>query len=323
MKKIEINDRDRQMLELLAKGASNRSIADSLGYREGTMRVYLHGLYRKLGVGNKTSAVIWYFDRLKVEGRPDGGAPAALAGAPMEETFGDMALRTSPFAALGAMGMFLGAYGRVWEVANRLKGAPIDEQADQRRRQSRQLWEAMLKGDFAYGKQLFDDDLTARLLVDSPSDCVLLGCLLRIGGYTKAAERVMTQLVKRKKGRVGISTKELTLLGALRDALDTRTADGVASLYRLATENSAKPMPRHAALVAMYWVHKSRRESDAARGTANAIWAEAETVRQQLLAMGERPLDPRATVPLPATMKAKTPGSTAAKAAGARAALVE
>ena len=57
MKTIEINDRDRQMLELLAQGASNRSIADSLGYREGTMRVYLHGLYKKLGVGNKTREV--------------------------------------------------------------------------------------------------------------------------------------------------------------------------------------------------------------------------------------------------------------------------
>jgi DNA-binding CsgD family transcriptional regulator len=327
MKKIEIDDRDRQMLELLAKGASNRSIAESLGYREGTMRVYLHGLYRKLGVGNKTSAVIWYFDRLKDEGGPADGAPARLAGAPMEESFGDMALRTSPFAALGAMGMFLGAYGRLWEVGNRLKGAVVDEKADHRRRQSRLLWEAMLKGDFAYGKQLFDDDLTARLLVDAPSDCVLLGCLLRIGGYTKAAERVMTQLIKRKKGRVGISTKEATLLAALRDAMDNHTADGLASLYRLATEAAAKPVPRHAAMAAMYWVYRARKDFDAARSTASALWAEAEAVRQQLQAMGERPLDPKAAVPAPFSTRARSAAAVAAKttgkAAGARAALVE
>ncbi len=124
MKTIDINDRDRQMLELLAQGASNRSIADSLGYREGTMRVYLHGLYKKLGVGNKTSAVIWYFDRLKVEGVASGTAGAEVEGPAPEECFGDIALRQDLHGALGAMGMFLGAYGRLWEVANRLKGAP-------------------------------------------------------------------------------------------------------------------------------------------------------------------------------------------------------
>ncbi|HEX4943759.1 MAG TPA: helix-turn-helix transcriptional regulator [Usitatibacteraceae bacterium] len=323
MKKIEIDDRDRQMLELLAKGVSNRSIADSLGYREGTMRVYLHGLYRKLGVGNKTSAVIWYFDRLKGDGGPGGGPDAPLAGAPMGESFGGMALRTSPYAALGAMSMFLGAYGRMWEVAHRLKGAPLDEKADHRRRRSRLLWEAMLKGDFAYGKQLYDDDLTARLLVDSPSDCVLLGCLLRIGGYTKAADRVMAQLVKRRKGRVGISTREITLLTALRDVVDNHTANGIASLYRLATESPAKPVPRHAAMAALYWIHRAGKDADAARATANAIWAEAEAARQQLQAMGERPLDPAANVPPLATTRARIPGSRTGKATRARAELVE
>ncbi len=221
---VDINDRDRQMLELLAQGASNRSIADSMGYREGTMRVYLHGLYKKLGVGNKTSAVIWYFDRLKAEGRVAEGLPAVEALVAQEESFGDIALRQDLQSALGAMSMFLGAYGRVWEVGNRLKGVAADPKTDQRRRQSRQLWEALLKGDFAYGKRLFDEDQVARLLVDSPSDCVLLACLLRIGGFTRAADRVMGQLVRRKKGRPGISAKEVALVTSLRDALDSREA---------------------------------------------------------------------------------------------------
>jgi len=315
MKKIEITDRDRQMLELLAKGSSNRSIAESLGYREGTMRVYLHGLYRKLGVGNKTSAVIWYLDQLKVTAE---AAPAVQPGAARDESFGDMALRMNPFAALGAMAMFLGAYGRVWEVAHRMKGATADAQTDERRRRSRQLWEAMLKGDFAYGKQLYDDDLTARLLVDSPSDCVLLACLLRIGGYTKAAERVMTQLVKRRKGRVGISARKLALLTALRDAFDAKAGDGLVALYKLATESAAKPVPRQVAMVALFWAFRARKEHDTARGTANALWAEAESVRQHLQAMGERPLDPRATVPNPSLPKQKLPGARTSKDIGAR-----
>ncbi len=321
-KKIEINDRDRQMLELLSKGSSNRSIAESLGYREGTMRVYLHGLYRKLGVGNKTSAVIWYFDRLRGEREAAGGELPQAAGAPAEESFGDMALRTSLFAALGAMSMFLGPYGRVWEAGRRLKGAGApDAETESRRRQSRQLWEAMLRGDFAYGKQLFDEDLTARLLVDSPSDCVLLACLLRLGGYTKAAESVMNQLAKRKKGRIGISTRESALLGALRDAVDGKVADGLAGLYRLATEGAAKPPARQVATVALYHACRVRKEPELARSVANAVWAEAEAVRQQLLAMGERPLDPKAAVPNPASPKAKAASARPAKASGARASI--
>ena len=322
MREIEINDRDRQMLELLAKGASNRSIAESLGYREGTMRVYLHSLYRKIGVGNKTSAVIWYFDRLKSDDKHGAATHAPLGGAKLEESFGDMALRTNPFTALGAMSMFLGAYGRTWEVANRLKGRPVDETADRRRRQSRLLWESMLKGKFAYGKRLFDDDMTARLLVDSPTDCVLLACMLRIGGYTKAADRVMAQLIKRKKGSVGISAKEHAFLVAVREAMEGSATKGLAALYRIATESSAKPIPRHAAMVALFWAHKSHCNPDAARGCADALWAEAEAVRQQLHAMGERPLDPRAAVPPPGTAKTGSARKPAGKAAKGRAATV-
>ena len=305
MKTIEINDRDRQMLELLAQGASNRSIADSLGYREGTMRVYLHGLYKKLGVGNKTSAVIWYFDRLKDEGVASGTTGAVAEGPAQEECFGDIALRQDLHGALGAMVMFLGAYGRLWEVANRLKGAAPDPKLDRRRQQSRLLWEAMLKGDFAYAKRLFDDDQVARVLVDSPPDCVLLACMLRIGGYSRAADRVTGQIVRRKKGRPGLSAKDIALAVGVREAFDARPEAGIAALHRLAVENSAKPFPRHAAMAALFWAYRALKDRDRARETANAILAEAESVRQQLHAMGERPLYRDAAIPAPASAGAK------------------
>lgn len=313
MKSTEINDRDRQMLELLAQGASNRSIAESLGYREGTMRVYLHGLYKKLGVGNKTSAVIWYFDRLKEEGVPSTALPAPGEGMPAEETFGDIALRLDLQAALGAMGMFLGAYGRVWEVANRLKGAEADPKADRRRQQARLLWEAMLKGDFAYAKRLYDEDQVPRVLVDSPPDCVLLACMLRIGGYTRAADRVTAQIVRRKKGRPGLSAKDIALAVAVRDAIDTRTEAGLVALHRLAMESPSKPFPRHAAMAALFWAYRALKDRDRARTTANAILAEAESVRQQLHAMGERPLYREATLPLPGSPGAKAPAARAGR----------
>jgi hypothetical protein len=283
------------------------------------MRVYLHGLYRKLGVGNKTSAVIWYFDRLKAEGRVAEGLPAVAALVAEEESFGDIALRQDLQSALCAMSMFLGSYGRVWEVGNRLKGAAVDPKTDQRRRQSRQLWEALLKGDFGYAKRLFDEDQVARLLVDSPSDCVLLACLLRIGGYTRAADRVMVQLVRRKKGRPGISTKEIALVTALRDALDAREGSALAALHRQAVESSAKPFPRHAAMVSLFWVYRALKDLDRARAAANALCAEAETVRQQLHAMGERPLYRDASMPQPPSQGAKGAPSRQGKVAVARA----
>jgi len=321
MKTIEINDRDRQMLELLSQGSSNRSIADSLGYREGTMRVYLHGLYKKLGVANKTSAVIWYFERLKAEGVAAGVLPDT-GPAPVEESFGDIALRTNLRAALGAMNVFLGAYGRTWEVANRLKGVAADPKVDRRRLQSRQLWEAMLEGDFAYAKRLFDDDQVARLIVDSPPDCVLLGCMLRVGGYTRAADRVMAQLARRRKGRPGVSAKEFALVTALRDAMDSSGEGAMAGLYRLAVESSSKPFPRHAAQVCLYWAYLAHKDRDRARQAANAVCAEAEAVRQQLHAMGERPLYRDASIPQPGPVGAKAPASRKSKSATSRAVAV-
>ena len=55
-----LSNTDRKMLELLLKGASGRTIAQTLGYKDGTTRVYLHALYKRLGVRNKTNAVTWY-----------------------------------------------------------------------------------------------------------------------------------------------------------------------------------------------------------------------------------------------------------------------
>lgn len=323
MSKIAIDDRDRQMLEQLSRGVSNREIADSLGYREGTMRVYLHGLYRKLGVSNKTSAVIWYFDRLKLDGDRTAASAAAVEELPGEESFGDMALRTSPYEALGVMSLFLGAYGKVWEVANRLKGAPADVKIARRRRQSRLLWEALLKGDFAVGKRLHDDDAFARLLGDSPPDCVLLACLLLLGGYTSAADRVITQLNRARKGRLGLTPGEYTLLKALRDLQGNNSGNSLACLYQLAVQKTAKPVFRQVAMVALYWAYQSCKDQARARDTANALWAEADAARSQLQAMGERPLSREVVVPKPASLNPKALGSYLAKAGGTRTAVRE
>ena len=294
MKNSMIGAKELKMLELLAQGASSKSMAQNLGYKEGTMRVYLHHLYRKLGVNSKTRAVTWYLANASrdLDGSPEDTTPTR--GSNGDETFGDMALRTNLLASLGVMSMFFGGFGRMWEVAIRLKGGVVDKGMDQTRRTSRQLWEALLAGDFAQGKRLYDRGVTPKLFVDSPPDCLLVAIMLLI------------QLKRREKGRLGISGNEHKMIRALRDALNPQCENGenaLASLYHMATENAAQPVFRHVVMTALFYVYRERQDNERARGSANAIWAEAESVRQHLQAMGEKPLYKDASLPQPANLE--------------------
>lgn len=50
--------RERQIAELVAQGLRNREIAERLAMSEGTVKVYLHGIYQKVGVENRTSLAL-------------------------------------------------------------------------------------------------------------------------------------------------------------------------------------------------------------------------------------------------------------------------
>jgi DNA-binding NarL/FixJ family response regulator len=49
--------REREVLELLTEGLSNRQIAERLAVQEVTVKAHLQPVYRKLGVANRTQAV--------------------------------------------------------------------------------------------------------------------------------------------------------------------------------------------------------------------------------------------------------------------------
>lgn len=307
-KNSTINAKELQMLELLAQGGTSKSMALNMGFKEGTMRVYMHHLYRKLGVNSKTRAVTWYLANASRD--VDGAAVAAAptSGPPREETFGDMALRTSLLASLGVMNTFFGAHGRMWEVATRLKGDAIGAEAEQIRRTSRQLWEALLAGDFSHGKRLYDRGVTPKLFIDSPPDCLLVAVMLLVGGYSNAADQVIGQLKRREKGRLGISANEYKMIRALRDALDPRNENSdnaILSLYHMAAENTSQQVFKHVVMAALFYAYKERQDLERAGGTANAIWAEAEGVRQHLQAMGEKPLYKEASLPQPVKLPTK------------------
>jgi len=298
MKQLMINDKDVKMLELLAKGGSSKEMARDLGFREGTMRVYLHNLYRKLGVKSKTSAVSWYLATAKRSMQESGGEDMGQQSL-VEESFGEMAMRTSLLASLGVMKIFFGAFGRMWEVAARLKGEAIDDATEQQRRNSRLLWEAMLAGDFGYAKRLADRGLAGKLFIDSPPDCLLLAMMLLLGGYSLSADKVIVLLKRREKGRLGVSAAEHRMIRLLRDAVNDESDEALACLYGMAEESGSQQVFRHAVMAALHYVYKQRHDHERAVGVANAIWAEAEGVRQHLQAMGEKPLYKDASLPAP------------------------
>ena len=53
-----LSPRERQLISLVRKGLRNREIADQLGVTEGTIKVYLHAVFEKLGVNSRTELAI-------------------------------------------------------------------------------------------------------------------------------------------------------------------------------------------------------------------------------------------------------------------------
>ena len=50
--------RERQLIRFVRKGLRNREIAKQLGVTEGTVKVYLHAVFEKLGVSSRTELAV-------------------------------------------------------------------------------------------------------------------------------------------------------------------------------------------------------------------------------------------------------------------------
>lgn len=308
MKTTMVGPKEERLLALLAEGGSTRSVARKMRHSEGTVRVYLHRLYKTIGVRNRTEAVLWYLKRGRADAAPAAGAaPGAALHAPVatlaDESFGEAAMREGLLGALGIMESFLGPYGRIWSAGARLKGTAADSGMLARRDRARALWRALLAGDFAHGKRVHDERAREPLREPGVED-LLLALLLQIGGYSRAADQ-LTPLLGRERAGQGISARELQLLRTVRDAVDRGSQDAVAALQRLAAPSASNATLRQTALAALFHVSRMRRDFDGARDAANALWGDAEAARSQLEAMGIR-LMPRA-----ATVARSRPGGAA------------
>jgi two-component system nitrate/nitrite response regulator NarL len=60
-----LTPRERQLIDLVSQGLRNRDIAAQLGVTEGTVKVYLHAIFDKLGVDNRTELAMRAGDLLR------------------------------------------------------------------------------------------------------------------------------------------------------------------------------------------------------------------------------------------------------------------
>jgi DNA-binding NarL/FixJ family response regulator len=54
-----IDARDRELLQMIANGLSNKEIATNMGVQEATVKFYVSRLFRRLGVKNRSQAASW------------------------------------------------------------------------------------------------------------------------------------------------------------------------------------------------------------------------------------------------------------------------
>jgi DNA-binding NarL/FixJ family response regulator len=50
--------REAEVAWLVSQGLANRAVAGQLGLREGTVKIHLHSIYRKLRISNRTGLIL-------------------------------------------------------------------------------------------------------------------------------------------------------------------------------------------------------------------------------------------------------------------------
>lgn len=63
--KYEINEKEREIIQLVAEGMSNKEIASELFLSEGTVRNYLSEILEKLNLRDRTQLAIFYYTDMK------------------------------------------------------------------------------------------------------------------------------------------------------------------------------------------------------------------------------------------------------------------
>ena len=62
--RVELSQREREVLELVTDGLSNKQIARRLGITERTVKAHLTNVFQRIGVTDRTQAALWARDNL-------------------------------------------------------------------------------------------------------------------------------------------------------------------------------------------------------------------------------------------------------------------
>jgi two-component system nitrate/nitrite response regulator NarL len=61
---VYLSPTEIRIISCLGNGKSNRIIAYELGLAPGTVKVYFHSIFKKLGINNRTQAAIWAMNHI-------------------------------------------------------------------------------------------------------------------------------------------------------------------------------------------------------------------------------------------------------------------
>jgi len=62
---VELTERERQVLKMIAGGNSNKMIGRKLGITEGTVKVHVKNLLHKLGLRSRVEAAVWAMEHMR------------------------------------------------------------------------------------------------------------------------------------------------------------------------------------------------------------------------------------------------------------------
>ena len=62
---LDLTDRERQVLKMIASGSSNKVIGNKLGITEGTVKVHVKDLLHKLGLRSRVEAAVWAMEHMR------------------------------------------------------------------------------------------------------------------------------------------------------------------------------------------------------------------------------------------------------------------
>lgn len=61
---LDLTERERQVLKMIAGGLSNKMVGNKLGITEGTVKVHVKNLLHKLGLRSRVEAAVWAMENL-------------------------------------------------------------------------------------------------------------------------------------------------------------------------------------------------------------------------------------------------------------------